>query len=73
MLHTLQILQLIIGGLMILAIGALLYLNLRWKGQSPNNELEGETKAKMDKLVKFAVIFLVIPNALLIILTRVMG
>jgi len=70
MLYSLQILQLVVGGLMILAIGALLYLNLRWRGQSSNGELEGETKAKMDKYVKFAIIFLVIPNIILIFATR---
>ncbi len=70
MLQILQVLQLTIGGLMILAIGALLYLNLRWKGQSPTGDLEDENKEKMDRYVKMAVIFLVIPNVILIFLTR---
>ena len=68
MLETLQILQIVVGGLMIVGIGVLLFFNYRWR--NPSGELPPDRSAQMRRYVTLLIVFLVLPNAILILLTR---
>ena len=70
MLETLQLLQIVVGGLMIVGIGVLLYFNYRWRSGSGTNEMTPENAAKMRRAIIALIVLLVIPNFVLIILTR---
>ena len=68
MLESLQLLQIVVGGLMIIGIGVLLFFNYRWRDQS--GELPPDKIAKMRRSITLLIVFLVIPNVILILLTR---
>ena len=72
MLETLYILQIAVGILMIVALGIWLFVHFRWHNASGGN-LEPEKKSRLKRYMTLIVICLVVPNFLLIILTRVLS
>ncbi len=66
--QTLYILQLVVGCLMIVAFGVWLVFNYRWRDAT--GEVAPDKKPKLDRFLWVILIGLVLPNVILIFLTR---
>lgn len=66
--ESLYIAQLVVGCLMIVAFGVWLVFNYRWRDAS--GEVAPDKKQQLDRYLWLIVICLVLPNVILIFLTR---
>lgn len=69
MTEFLQILQLVVGCMMIVGLGAWLFLNYRWNKEA-SGALSDDKKLRLNRYMWMLILFLVVPNFLLIFISR---